>query len=1428
MTMVSSLLKAVIEIAKVVPCQALPPAIDALLLATSTPSTLLISSVVDHLSQFLDELALSGKDLGDEEDLLTALMSVIVHLYEISDNVEHLLPSILWTVFVPLLQISRVSTTALCNNVIQALADVFSSKEAWGYAEESLFPYFLKTIDASLERDKGGEINSERGNSYSAPIFSSDNKKVCFEPVALHVVCHVLAALLLKISHLIEIKPLGEECPSSSLEETFCMNLILKFFHPILSLISKTSHDGERQCAISIFLPPALRILYKLKARVLTEQMEQIYRDLWTVLLALFVRGCIHRQDAYSALLVSIGFLLSSPCANNLAGENEMKQNSFSILDDMELWNILKSGMVDSDPLTRKRALQTLKEVLNLGPLCQSTKFQSQTDSRVSTSSFPHLLTKRDTYAAQEARSLGLWNHETEHWKAFFLLYDMLEEYGTHLVEAAWKHQIGVLLPTLCGEDDKVQASHDPVLMGKCYLQNLETSIWWMTVLWERGFAHDNPQVRRLILQSFIELDWVKIPNLGEIVPEKFILGALASALNDPIHHKDFGVKGTYSSEMAAAATSFFNLYAMSLGVRDRTNFVIKMAGDSCVRPLCRQGFMTLIMCLDAVASTPADEKDNTTSTADVSLNSDRQSVTAPLTISVIDSLGVLVEESKKHFNPKYRLKVCYHLLRAARSVVMLQELPYRKFFWFLSLFPLEFIGSRGKLHQDLWAWLISGFYKIDPLSSSGFQTWMTEGLLHRAETFIKPTPNMTDSVTDEDVKAWTQEADKWAKITSLGFLESNNVSRLMVFLRDHTVGIYQRAYNSTCIPEKLLILLVSIIKMFHCFPKDCQPSNYMSQGMERQCTSSPFDIIAANLKSIISLNMDEFLAHAQRVSSVFWDDEVHSDAALPSSVINKLGGRSQRRLPLTVASNVLKAVVSITTVAECISWMLENNSSRISDSSIYFVWEFTWKSVTMKKAKQETKAEIQLSMYEALAPVLKALALSASPHVMSLVNRAVIFGDLQNESILDIITLKFTEAINQLLYGHVLARSRRAVLSVHKWCCLEGLLSIPKWRMTQIDHSERLDICALSDSILKTILVDAISSLESASDDNMLPVLRCLRWLLHWGILSRIDSYEADGESRKVVEVVWSLVRAAWAAIADSNKRRVGLISAFLSAIIHPNIFYQVTMHESNGDAGPLKWLLVNIFKLGSRSPRTMRLTAMHVSGMWLKYPNIVQYYVKELKLLSLHGGESVDEELDGQVSENLEAAREYSFLTQSLDPELVEEFRNSEQYVRVTVAVLLHKLAEIVERDQGSDEVEKRKAANSISVCGKELLLDMLDSLAYDKEMSKELYKKKSAIHRRKVRAWQMLCILSRFVQDEMIEQVMDVLEICLFVRFKRNSYLTRTAFLFCSLSPRFGVLIYLSGVQTSMYARLRDTPKAGGKKISLMLSIMTMTHQ
>ncbi|KAB2058030.1 hypothetical protein ES319_A11G207600v1 [Gossypium barbadense] len=59
----------------------------------------------------------------------------------------------------------------------------------------------------------------------------------------------------------------------------------------------------------------------------------------------------------------------------------------------------------------------------------------------------------------------------------------------------------------------------------------------------------------------------------------------------------------------------------------------------------------------------------------------------------------------------------------------------------------------------------------------------------------------------------------------------------------------------------------------------------------------------------------------------------------------------------------------------------------------------------------------------------------------------------------------------------------------------------------------------------------------------------------------------------------------------------------------------------------------------------------------------------------------------------------------------------------------------------------------------------------LLNDKELAKELYKKYNVTHRQKVRAWQMIYVLSQFVDDDIVGEVTQCLQIALY----RNNLLS-----------------------------------------------------
>ena len=64
-------------------------------------------------------------------------------------------------------------------------------------------------------------------------------------------------------------------------------------------------------------------------------------------------------------------------------------------------------------------------------------------------------VTKKERWANKEAKSLGVeeikqsdeqCSSGQDRWKVFLLLYEMLQEFGTHLVEAAWAHLVSSFL----------------------------------------------------------------------------------------------------------------------------------------------------------------------------------------------------------------------------------------------------------------------------------------------------------------------------------------------------------------------------------------------------------------------------------------------------------------------------------------------------------------------------------------------------------------------------------------------------------------------------------------------------------------------------------------------------------------------------------------------------------------------------------------------------------------------------------------------------------------------------------------------------------------------------------------------------------------------------------------------------------------------
>lgn len=43
-------------------------------------------------------------------------------------------------------------------------------------------------------------------------------------------------------------------------------------------------------------------------------------------------------------------------------------------------------------------------------------------------------------------------------------------------------------------------------------------------------------------MESFLGIEWKNYGNCAKLVPEDFIFGSFIQGLNDPVHHKEFGL----------------------------------------------------------------------------------------------------------------------------------------------------------------------------------------------------------------------------------------------------------------------------------------------------------------------------------------------------------------------------------------------------------------------------------------------------------------------------------------------------------------------------------------------------------------------------------------------------------------------------------------------------------------------------------------------------------------------------------------------------------------------------------------------------------------------------------------------------------------------------------------------------------------------
>ncbi|XP_024987092.1 uncharacterized protein LOC112522227 isoform X1 [Cynara cardunculus var. scolymus] len=1340
-----------------IPPAAIPATLDCILASTTSPPSSLFFLLLDALPILSQEVTHGSEEILDDEhqNFIASYVGALCHLLKKPGFNAEALQNFIWSVLIPLMRLTQGYDCEIVDKAIASFLDVVMETNAWGVVEGTMVPYFIKVVGLTMGMLQNEQFAFYKWNGQAQSPEGST--LISFESFPLLMACHILASIL---------------------DASVKGNLLWDICNVTLQMLS---HSPEhRSCAITVFLPHLLKALVSenvfeisVHGQKFLLSRKMFFAKIWKCCKNLFSMGPSERGDAYTVLSL---YISNSSKSDGCEDDSVNGDGTFDLRAEKEFWDEMKKGLVDKESIVRKQSLHVLKSTVTISQGKQHTSVLESISN--DTTSNSHGLTKRERWADKEAKSLGIESlcnsvgsdsSSRLKWGAFFLLYEMLEEYGTHLVEAAWNYQMNLLLRIAHPSDNSIKPVGERHYLDP--METLEDMFDWLAVLWQRGLCHDNPQVRCLIMQSVFGIEWKNHGNYAKFVPRDFVLGPFIQGLNDPVHHKEFGLKGAYSSRTIDGASTFLQQYTVCLSEREQMTLLSNLASLVKIYSFGRAGLMSFAECVAAAAAAGVrTHSKNEVEQCDEASSEMKSAVDSTYNdkATLLDVFRFIIESSKQHFNPNYRLKVCGKILDASASVMSSSDVLLEPLLHFISSFPPDFLNYGGPLREKVQEWLRG--YEKQASTSCIIDTKLMKKLNEFPRSFIYHNHSGNDIVNydDEDLEMWELKAKRWARALFLIVKEEHHLDSLLQFIRTHGNELCKKIGYWEWLPVKYMILILGIAQELHEMKNRTVDSHAKrrTKGLLEvvdHAESMGGSVIIKKFTRSFTFILEELVSYTNQSCSVFWSEEA-GDTTLPSSIKGRLGGLSQRRLSSSNTTAVLQAITSVKTLASISSYcsQFQEEEYLSSTSTLDVLWQLSWKIISCTPCTSETKAEIYLGAYEALHHVLKSLVSMPSPSALALLTRPYNLSapEAEVKPHMDYFVQIYIENINNLIEAGYLARARRAILIDWKWMCLESLLLIPKYALQRGVYIQNCDVF-FSDAVIRRIFSDLVDSLENAGEGSVLPMLRSVRLVLDFFALGHKGSAVSSCDGIDV-QMMWHLVRCSWLLHVSCNKRRVAPIAALLSSVLHDSVFSDMDMHESDDTPGPLKWFVEKILEEGTRSPRTIRLAALHLSGLWLSHPSAIKYYMKELKLLTLYGSVAFDEDFEAEVTENHDARTEVSILSTSPDPELTEEFINTELYARVSVAVMFNKLADLADMVGSKDEAESSHASLQ---SGKLFLLELFHSVVNDTDLAKELYKKYSATHRRKVRAWQMICILSRFVDQEIVSEVMCHLHTALY---------------------------------------------------------------
>lgn len=260
---------------------------------------------------------------------------------------------------------------------------------------------------------------------------------------------------------------------------------------------------------------------------------------------------------------------------------------------------------------------------------------------------------------------------------------------------------------------------------------------------------------------------------------------------------------------------------------------------------------------------------------------------------------------------------VCSRILEAAASVVCTFDIPVETVLLFISALPREFTDCGGQLRLTVQQWLSGCGYKDCCANCCINEMKLCKNLYDFPQSFISNhlSIDISRNFDDGDFSAWEFEANRWARVLFLAITEEHPLEPILMFIQKIGSNIFKQNHDSTYIGVKLLILASSLVLELRRTRErviewgNKARTNIGSVFLGVVDEWSFIDDISKKLVDTFMYLLDDLVQFANHSCSIFWSGDVEEDTALPGAVKGKLGGPSQRRLPISATTAVLQAV---------------------------------------------------------------------------------------------------------------------------------------------------------------------------------------------------------------------------------------------------------------------------------------------------------------------------------------------------------------------------------------------------------------------------------------------------------------------------------------------------------------------------------------